>query len=91
MQLAEQEARERKRMMKEQEERLEKEFRNKMLEKFANDDKLEQLAQNKRRMKEVEHKKEVERLWQERLKAFRIEQEKQEEDRKKMVQDESWK
>lgn len=62
-----------------------------MLDKFANDDKLEQLAQNKRRMKELEHKKEVERLWQERLKAFRIEQEKQEEERKKLLQDESWK
>lgn len=70
---------------------MEKEFRVRMLEKFANDDKLEQLAQNKRRMKEIEHKKEVERLWQERLKAFRIEQEKQEEDRKRLLQDESWK
>lgn len=59
MQLAEQEARERKRIMKEEEERMEKEFRTRMLDKFANDDKLEQLAQNKRRMKEVEHKKEV--------------------------------
>lgn len=45
--------------MKEEEERMEKEFRTRMLDKFANDDKLEQLAQNKRRMKEVEHKKEV--------------------------------
>lgn len=70
---------------------MEKEFRTKMLEKFANDDKLQQLAQNKRRLKELEHKKEVERLWQDRLKAFRIEQERQEEERKKLVQDESWK
>lgn len=34
-----------------------------MLDKFAEDDKLEQLNQQKRRMKELEHKKEVERLW----------------------------
>ena len=45
--------------MKEEEEHMEREFRARMLEKFANDDKLEQLAQNKRRMQEVEHKKEV--------------------------------
>ena len=70
---------------------MEREFRARMLEKFANDDKLEQLAQNKRRMKEVEHKKEVQRLWQERLKVFRVEQEKQEEERKRLIQDESWK
>lgn len=30
-----------------------------MLEKFAEDDKLEQMNQQKRRMRELEHKKEV--------------------------------
>ena len=35
------------------------EFRQKMMERFAQEDKLEQMAQQKRRMKEIEHKKEV--------------------------------
>lgn len=30
-----------------------------MMERFAEEDKLEQMAQQKRRMKEIEHKKEV--------------------------------
>ena len=30
-----------------------------MMERFAQEDKLEQMAQQKRRMKEIEHKKEV--------------------------------
>ena len=46
-----------------------------MMEKFAKQDKLEQLAQQKRRMKELQHKKEVERLWLQRLNAYRIEKE----------------
>lgn len=51
---------------------MEEQFRRTMLEKFANDDKLEQLAQQKRRLKEQEHKREVERLWLEKLEAFRL-------------------
>ncbi len=34
-----------------------------MMNKFAKEDKLEQLAQQKRRMKELEHKREIEKLW----------------------------
>jgi len=33
------------------------------------------MAQAKRRMKEQDHKREVERMWQEKLKAYRIEKE----------------
>ena len=51
---------------------MEQEFRRLMMEKFAREDKLEQLAQQKRRMRELEHKKEVERLWLERLNAYRV-------------------
>lgn len=36
------------------------------MKKFAVDDKLEQMHQQKRRMKELEHKREVEKMWQER-------------------------
>ncbi len=35
------------------------EFRQNMLEKFSKEDKVEQMAQQKRRMKEVEHKREI--------------------------------
>ena len=38
---------------------MEVEFRRNMMDKFAKEDKLEQLAQQKRRMKEHEHKREV--------------------------------
>lgn len=48
----------------------EKEFRQKLLEKFAEDDRIEQMACNKRRMKVEEHKREVNRLWQEKLKML---------------------
>jgi hypothetical protein len=33
------------------------------MEKFAEYEKLEQMNQQKRRMKELDHKREVERLW----------------------------
>lgn len=69
---AEMEAKDRKRRQKEEEERMEGEFRRMMMEKFAKEDKLEQLAQQKRRMKELEHKKEIERMWLERLNAYRL-------------------
>lgn len=48
-----------------------------MMRKFASDDKLEQLAQQKRRMKEAEHKREVEVLWQEKLSQYMDEKNKE--------------
>ena len=59
MMQAEKEAHAMKLAKKEEEENLEREYRRAMMEKFAQDDKLEQLSQQKRRMKELEHKKEV--------------------------------
>jgi hypothetical protein len=56
-----------------------------MMDKFAKEDKLEQMAQQKRRMKEQDHKREVERLWQERLNAYRIEKEREQEEYNKAV------
>lgn len=38
---------------------MEKEFRKRMLDKFAEDDKIEQMNAQKKRMKELEHRKEV--------------------------------
>jgi hypothetical protein len=43
---------------------MEAEFRSNMLKRFAEQDKIEQMVQQKRRLKEQEHKREVERLWQ---------------------------
>lgn len=45
--------------------REEEEFRQKMMEKFAEDDRIEQLNAQKRRMKVQEHRREVERLVEE--------------------------
>ena len=52
---------------------MERNFRDMMMKKFAEDDRIEQLNQQKRRMKELEHRKEVERLWQQRLEQYRQE------------------
>ena len=42
-----------------------------MLKKFAEDDRIEQMNAQRRRMKELEHKKEVERLWQGKLEMYK--------------------
>jgi hypothetical protein len=42
---------------------MEDEFKIKMSEKFAEDERLEQMNAQKRRMRELEHKREIERLW----------------------------
>jgi len=45
-------------------------FRDAMLAKFAEEDRLEQMSAQRRRMKQAEHKREVERLMEERRKAY---------------------
>ena len=42
---------------------MEEEFKRKLMEKFAEDERLEQMNAQKRRMRELEHKREIERLW----------------------------
>merc|ERR1711959_880364 len=56
------------RLEKEREE--EAQFRDAMLQKFAEEDRLEQMSAQRRRMKQLEHKREVERLMEERRKAY---------------------
>merc|ERR1712054_400102 len=61
--------------LEEEEERLRRkeegqQFRDAMLQKFAEEDKLEQMSAQRRRMKQAEHKREVERLKEERRKAY---------------------
>jgi hypothetical protein len=75
---------------KQEEERMETEFRIRMLDKFANDDKLEQMNAQKRRMKELEHKREVERLWQEKLAIYREEREQELEEERRKKEEERW-
>jgi hypothetical protein len=52
-----------------------------MTAKFAEDERIEQLNANKRRMKEAEHKREIERLWTEKLTAYKEERDKEHEQR----------
>jgi len=59
LQRAEKEAKAFKEEQVREEQRMEKEFRKRMLEKFAEDDKIEQMNAQKKRMKELEHKREV--------------------------------
>jgi hypothetical protein len=42
-----------------------------LLQKFAEDERIEQMNAQKRRMREQEHKREVERLWGEKLAVYR--------------------
>jgi hypothetical protein len=39
--------------------------------KFAEDEKLEQMNQQRRRMRELEHKRDVEDLWKQKLAIYR--------------------
>ena len=42
-----------------------------MAHKFAEDERIEQLNAQKRRMKEQEHKREIEKLWSNKLALYR--------------------
>jgi len=69
--------------IKQEEAKMEQDFKQKMLEKFQEDDRIEQMNAQKRRMKELEHKREIERLWTERLAIYKAqrEEEQREKDR----------
>lgn len=58
-----------------EEKRMEDEFKVKLMEKFAEDERLEQMNAQKRRMRELEHKREIERLWQEKLAIYKAQRE----------------
>ena len=49
---------------------MEDEYKIKMAEKFAEDERLEQMNAQKRRMREQEHKRQIEKLWQEKLAVY---------------------
>ena len=54
---------------------MEMEFKMKMAEKFAEDERLEQMNAQKRRMREQEHKRQIEKLWQEKLSVYQAQRE----------------
>ena len=63
------------------------------MQKFAEDERLEQMNAQKRRMRELEHKREIENLWQEKLAVYRAQREmeleekrvKEEDDKRKLM------
>ena len=54
---------------------MEDEFKRKMAEKFAEDERLEQMNAQKRRMREQAHKREIEKLWKQKLEMYRAQRE----------------
>ena len=68
---------------------MEEEFKIKMAEKFAEDERLEQMNQQKRRMRELQHKKEIERLWQEKLAVYRVQREQEWEEKRVKEEEEN--
>ena len=71
-----------------EEQRIEAEFKWKMLDKFAEDDRIEQMNAQRRRMRELEHKREVERLWKEKLEMYKVQREMEKEEREEAERDE---
>ncbi len=61
---------------------MEDEFKMKMAEKFAEDERLEQMNAQKRRMREQEHKRQIEVLWQEKLAVYRAQREQEWEEKR---------
>lgn len=70
-----------------EEDRLEKEFRDKMLAKFAEDDRLEQMNAQRRRMKELEHKHQIDLLWDQKKQMLKAQQDREDEERRAQMAD----
>ena len=54
---------------------MEEEFKIKMAQKFAEDERLEQMNAQKRRMREQQHKRDIDKLWQDKLEVNRQQRE----------------
>ena len=52
------------------------------MQKFAEDERLEQMNAQKRRMREQEHKRQIEKLWQEKLAVYQAQREQEWEERR---------
>lgn len=62
-----------KEMRRQAEKEEEEAFRNMMMDKFAEDDRIEQMNAQKRRMKQLEHRREVEKLLEYRRRQREVE------------------
>ena len=58
-----------------EEKRMEEIFTAKLMQKFAEDERLEQMNDQKLRMREQEHKREIERLWADKLAVYHAQRE----------------
>ena len=67
---------------------MEKQFKEQMLKKFAEDDRIEQMNAQRRRMKELEHKRQADALWQQKIELLRKQREIEEMEALKIKQDE---
>ena len=67
---------------------MEEEFKAKMAQKFAEDERLEQMNAQKRRMRELQHKRDIEQLWQEKLAVYRAQREQEWEERRMVAEQE---
>ena len=67
---------------------MEEEFKAKMAQKFAEDERLEQMNAQKRRMRELQHKRDIEQLWQEKLAVYRAQREQEWEERRLVAEQE---
>ncbi|KAI9144538.1 tumor suppressor, Mitostatin-domain-containing protein [Paraphysoderma sedebokerense] len=80
-----------KRLLRQKEKEEEEVFRKKMLDKFAEDCRIDQLTAQARRLKQLEHKKAVETMILERRKQAEIEKAKEAEERAKELELEKFK
>ena len=65
---------------------MEEEFKIKMAWKFAEDERLEQMNAQKRRMRELQHKRDIEKLWSEKLEVYRQQREQEYQEREAAAQ-----
>lgn len=73
-----------------EEKSMEDDFKHKMAEKFAEDERLEQMNAQKRRMRELQHKRDIESLWKQKLEVYRAQREQEWEERKQKEDQESF-
>ena len=74
-----------------EERKMEEEFKIKMAQKFAEDERLEQMNAQKRRMRELQHKRDIEKLWQDKLEVYRQQREAEYEERRQTAEMEAFK
>jgi GMP synthase PP-ATPase subunit len=60
-----------------------------MMKKFEDDDRIEQMNAQKRRMKELEHKRQADALWQQKAEILRVQREKEEMEELKIKMEEA--